>query len=113
VEFLPELTPRAGEIVIEKPGAGAVVGTGLVELLRNAGIDTVILAGLSAQGGIETTVRNLTDRNFNLFLPPDAVATYAEPLQKALWGMQSGIINVVSTSPLVNRLEAMRVPAGT
>ncbi|MBM3450728.1 MAG: cysteine hydrolase [Armatimonadetes bacterium] len=113
VEFLREVAPLRGEAVLDKPGASAVVGTGLVEILRNAGIDTVILAGLSAQGGIETTVRNLTDRNFNLFLPPDAIATYAERLQKGLWGMQSGIINVVSTSLLVNRLEAMRVPAGT
>ena len=113
VEFLPELAPHLGEIVLDKPGAGAVVGTGLVDLLRNAAIDTVILVGLSAQGGIETTVRNLTDRNFNLFLPPDAIATYAERLQKELWGMQSGIINVVSSLPLVNRLEAIRVPAST
>ncbi len=113
VEFLPELVPHSGEIVLNKPGAGAVVGTGLVNVLRNAGIDTVILVGLSAQGGLETTIRNLTDRNFNLLLPPDAIATYAELLQKSLYGMQSGIINVLSTSLLVNRMKAMRVPVGT
>jgi isochorismatase family protein len=84
-------------------------GIGLDDLLRNAGIRTVILAGISFDGAIEGSVRSLTDRGYGLFLVPDACATFDERLQKGLSGMQTGVINVTSTAEIVARLGSARV----
>src|SRR5262249_8882986 len=52
-DILPELAPQPGDVVLNKPAAGVCTGTGLDELLRNAGIATVVLAGISYDGAIE------------------------------------------------------------
>ncbi|MDR7418431.1 MAG: isochorismatase family cysteine hydrolase [Armatimonadota bacterium] len=108
-ELLEEVAPRPGEIVLSKPASGVCTGTGLDEILRNVGVKTVILAGVSVDGSIEGSSRSLTDRGYALVLVPDACATYDEHLQQALWNMQTGIINVVSTETLTARLLALAV----
>ncbi len=109
-----DVAPHPGDIVLSKPASGVCTGTGLDELLRNAGITTVILAGVSFDGAIEGSIRSLTDRGYGLFLVPDACATYDEQLQEGLWRMQTGIINVASTAEIRRRLTATRaVKSGT
>lgn len=113
-DVVEDVAPQPGDIVLSKPASGVCTGTGLDELLRNAGIDTVILAGVSFDGAIEGSVRSLTDRGYGLFLVPDACATYDEQLQEGLWRMQTGIINVVSTAEITRRIAATRaVKSGT
>jgi nicotinamidase-related amidase len=112
-EILPELTPRPGEVVLNKPAAGACTGTGLDELLRNAGITTVVLTGISYDGAIEGTVRSLTDRGYGVVLVPDACATFDVHLQERLWNMETGIINVLPTSDIVARLRALQQTEAT
>jgi nicotinamidase-related amidase len=107
-EILPELTPRSGELVLNKPAAGVCTGTGLDELLRNAGITTVVLTGISYDGAIEGTVRSLTDRGYGVVLVPDACATFDGHLQEHLWNMETGIINVSPASEIVARFEALQ-----
>jgi len=105
-DIVEDVRPRPGEIVLSKPASSVCTGTGLDELLRNAGIETVILAGISFDGALEGSVRSLTDRGYALFLIPDACATYDEQLQQGLWRMQTGIINVASTEEIRRRLTA-------
>ncbi|MGH2404719.1 MAG: isochorismatase family cysteine hydrolase, partial [bacterium] len=105
-EILDEVAPRPGDIILNRPASSVCTGTGLDELLRNAGVETVIVAGFSFDGAIEGSTRSLTDRGYGLFLVPDACATYDEQLQEGLWRMQTGIINVASTDAIMQRLAA-------
>ncbi len=107
-EFLEEANPGAGEIVLNKPASGVCTGTGVDELLRNAGVELVMLAGLSFDGALEGSIRSLTDRGYGLILVPDACATFDGGRQEALWGMETGIINVVATADVTARLAAAR-----
>jgi nicotinamidase-related amidase len=93
-EFMPEVAPRPGELVLDKPASGAFTGTGLDDLLRNLEIEHVILAGVSYDGAVESTLRSATDRGYGAVLVPDACATYHEVLQQGLWQRESGIIQV-------------------
>jgi ureidoacrylate peracid hydrolase len=111
-DWLPELSPRPGEVVVTKPAAGVCTGTGIDELLRNAGISTVVLAGLSYDGGLEGSLRSLTDRGYGAVVPPDACVTYDERLQTALWNAETGIINVVPAAEIAARLTA-RLPSAS
>jgi nicotinamidase-related amidase len=107
-DIVIDVAPQAGDIVLGKPASGVCTGTGLDELLRNAGVETVVLAGVSFDGAVEGSVRSLTDRGYGLVLVADACATFDERLQKGLWGMQTGIINVMSTEDLSRRIGAPR-----
>jgi nicotinamidase-related amidase len=103
-DILPELALQPGDVVLNKPAAGVCTGTGLDELLRNAGITTVVLTGISYDGAIEGSVRSLTDRGYGVVLVPDACASFDENLQEHLWNMETGIINVLPTSEVIARL---------
>jgi ureidoacrylate peracid hydrolase len=106
-EFLAPLTPAQGEIVLDKPASGIFTGTGLDELLRNLGIENLILAGISYDGAVEGSVRSISDRGYGLFLVPDACATYLQSLQDWLWEVESGVIEVKSAEALVAQIEAI------
>jgi len=105
-EWLPELSPRRGEIELTKPAAGVCTGTGVDELLRNAGIETVVLAGVSYDGGLEGSLRSLTDRGYGAIVPPDACAAFDGELQARFWKLETGIINVLPASDVAARLVA-------
>jgi len=61
--FLPFLTPdtEAGEVVISKSVSSAFVGTNLEEVIRNAGIRTLVIAGLVTDGCVNSTTRMAAD----------------------------------------------------
>src|SRR5258708_189910 len=42
-EIIPELAPASGEPVIDKPGKGSFCATDLARMLRNRGIDNLVL----------------------------------------------------------------------
>jgi len=111
-DWLPEASPRAGEIAVNKPAAGACTGTGIDALLRNSGIQTVVLAGVSYDGGLEGSLRSLTDLGYGAIVPPDACATFDDALQARLWEAETGIINVMPAADVAARLLG-RVTAGT
>lgn len=103
-EIVADLAPKHGEPVLNKLGTGIFAGSGLDELLRNAGVSTVILVGVSYNGAIEASIRSLTDRGYGVVVVPDGCATFDERLQKLLWGAATGIINVASTADIVERV---------
>jgi nicotinamidase-related amidase len=106
--FMEGMGPSSGEIVLNKPSSGIFTGTGLDELLRNLGIEHVILTGISYDGAIEGSIRSLGDRGYGVVLVPDAIATYQSLLQEKLWGMEVGVIQVYSVVQLTSRLLALK-----
>jgi nicotinamidase-related amidase len=103
-EIHPDLAVMPGDLLLNKPGSGVCTGTGLDERLRHMGVRTVVLAGVSYDGGLERSVRSLTDRGYGVVLVPDACATFNEQLQRSLWAMETGIINVLATADVITAL---------
>lgn len=62
--IVPELTPTADELVIEKLGMSAFEGTPLEFALRDCGIVAFAIMGIALEIGIEPTVRHASDLGF-------------------------------------------------
>lgn len=63
-DFVDALRPAPGEAVIDKPGFGAFYRTDLEAMLRAAGITHLILAGITTQCCVHSTLREAVDRGF-------------------------------------------------
>jgi nicotinamidase-related amidase len=72
--FIDGIVPRPGEAMVTKHRFGAFTETGLEQLLRRAGIRTVILAGVTTNCCVETTAREAVMRDFYLVVAGDCVA---------------------------------------
>lgn len=73
-EFVPELTPQTGDVVITKRNWGAFYGTDLELQLRRRGVRTIVLGGISTNYGVESTARDAFERAYALVLVEDAMA---------------------------------------
>ena len=69
-----EVVPQQGDIVVVKRTVGALHGTGLGDVLRERGVDTLVLAGLATSMGVESTARAASDDGFELVFPEDAMS---------------------------------------
>ena len=72
--IVPELAPRAGEIVIDKPGKGSFHATGLDAALRTRGLRNLILAGVTSDCCVQATLRDAADLGYDCLLARDATA---------------------------------------
>jgi nicotinamidase-related amidase len=73
-EIVPELGPAPGDVVIAKHQWGAFYGTDLDLQLRRRGIDTILLAGISTNAGVESTARDAYERGYEQVFVEDAMA---------------------------------------
>lgn len=103
-DIIPELTPIAGEVVLDKPGKGAFCQTDLDLILRNRGIETLLVAGVTTEVCVSTTVREANDRGYRCLVVADACASYFPAFHEAALAMihaQGGIFGWVATSDAV------------
>jgi nicotinamidase-related amidase len=73
----PEAAPAAGEPVLVKHVNSAFIGTDLESRLRDAGITQVVVAGLTTDHCVSTSVRMAANLGFDVILAGDAAATHA------------------------------------
>ena len=71
-----EAAPVEGEPVYRKSVNSAFIGTSLEADLRSAGIDTVVVVGLTTNHCVSTTVRMAGNLGFETLLVADATATF-------------------------------------
>ena len=100
-DIVPDLAPLPQEPVIDKPGKGAFYQTDLDLMLRNRGIETLLVAGVTTEVCVHTTVREANDRGYRCLVLGDACASYFPEFHKvglAMIAAQGGIFGWVSNS---------------
>jgi nicotinamidase-related amidase len=68
------LSPQPHDISVRKTRVGAFTTTDLDQQLRDRGVNTLILAGISTSGVVLSTVREAMDRDYQIVVLGDASA---------------------------------------
>jgi nicotinamidase-related amidase len=111
-DIIPALYPINGEPVIDKPGKGAFFATDLDALLRNFGIQHLLVCGVTTEVCVNTTVREANDRGYRCVVLSDCCASYFPEFHQAGLAMikaQGAIFGWVSDS--ASAIAAIRPPA--
>ncbi len=75
----PELAPAPGEHVVKKHRYSGFFGTDLDIILREWGVDTVIVSGTTTENCCHATARDAMFRNYRVVFLSDATATFDYP----------------------------------
>ncbi|SEO73459.1 cysteine hydrolase family protein [Aquisalimonas asiatica] len=105
-DFVAELKPREDEHVISKPGKGAFYGTGLDAWLRQHGITHLLVAGVTTEVCVQTTLREANDRGYCCLLLEDCTGSYIPEFKRITVEMVVAQGGIVGWATPLDRLES-------
>ena len=107
-DIVDELKPLPGEPVVDKPGKGAFYATDFGAILAERGVKSLVVAGVTTEVCVHTTVREANDRGYECLVLSDCVGSYFPEFHRVALDMiaaQGGIFGWVAPSAAV--LEAL------
>lgn len=108
-EFLPTLSPRVGERVIDRTTVSPFKTTGLGEALAAARSRYVLLAGVAANGTLEHTARDAADLGYGVVVVSDACAADTWALHTHMMTtLVGGLIRVRPVDHVIEMLDGSR-----
>ena len=103
-EFIDELAPAPGELIIHKHRYSAFKGTDLDMTLRARGIKTVITTGVSTNVCVESTLRDAFETGYYVCIPSDATASWDMSLHAATLQTVTHRFGLVTTTDEIDSL---------
>ena len=104
-EFVEDIAPAAGDIILPKKHPSAFFGTPLTSHLIDLGVDTLVITGCTTSGCVRSSVTDAFALNFKVIVPDDCVYDRA-PTSHAvnLWDMNSKYADVMSSADVTEKL---------
>lgn len=100
-----QIAPEGDERVILKKYASAFFGTDLQTELTTAGVDTLVIAGVTTSGCVRATAVDSLQHGYRTVVPADAVGDRAEgPHRANLFDIDQKYGDVVATDDLIEHL---------
>ncbi|WP_245344013.1 isochorismatase family cysteine hydrolase [Bradyrhizobium japonicum] len=103
-KVLTEIAPVGDEIVLPKTGSGVFNTTVLEYVLRNIGIEAVIVVGVLTDQCIDMALRDGADRGFLMICASDACTSYTESRHENALRAQYRPVKIATTTDLVLEL---------
>jgi ureidoacrylate peracid hydrolase len=106
-EIVDELTPEAGDVVLDRTRMSVFNGTGIDNMLRNLGIRTLVVVGAWTNMAVEHTVRDAADHGYEVTVVEDATSSLGPEWQRgALDFALTNIATITDTATVVAGLRS-------
>ena len=107
-EVIDELRPDPNDVIIPKTSSSLFNSTNFEYVLRNLGVEYVMVMGVVTDQCVETAVRDGCDRGFLMTVVDDACATHSEARHReSLHGIR-GYCRARTTGQLIAELDRLR-----
>ena len=108
-QIIDDLKPQEGEHLVVKRGFGGFSNTPLDTVLRNLGVTTCVVSGVTTCVCVSTTVRGGVEYNYRMILVSDAVAEVDQVTHETeLRTMARIFADVKTTNEVIGMLDAIR-----
>ncbi|GAA3098226.1 cysteine hydrolase family protein [Streptosporangium carneum] len=108
-DFHHRLAPEPGDITVRKTRYGALSTTDLDRRLRDRGITTLVIAGITTSGVVLSTVTDAADRDYRLYVLSDGVTDPDPQVHQALMtGVFPRLAHIIDTAELRSLLHDSR-----
>ncbi len=105
-KVLDALAPGDDDIVLPKTSSGVFNSTNIAYLLRNIGIDTLVVTGFLTDQCVDHAIRDAADRGFYPICVSDACATHSQARHENALGAFGGYCRTVTTAALLKEIDA-------
>ena len=106
---LPELAPRADELVLPKSSSSPFSSTTLDYILRNIGIRTLVVIGILTDQCIDHTVKDAADRGYQVVCLTDACQAESLERHQAALACFTGYGEQISVDAFTRRLALSQI----
>jgi nicotinamidase-related amidase len=103
--------PLPGELVLNKNTGGPLNSTKLDQILNNAGINSLVVCGLTSAVCVTQTAREAADRGFRVLVVEDGCTELSEEMHQAALLTFKYVFGQVRTAADVIRFLATGTPA--
>ena len=109
-EFVDEVAPVTGDVLLPKKHPSAFFGTPLTSHLIDLGVDTLVVTGCTTSGCVRSSVTDAFALNFKVIVPEDCVYDRS-PTSHAvnLWDMNGKYADVMPSDDVITALKVMEV----
>jgi nicotinamidase-related amidase len=108
-QIIDDLKPQEGDHLIVKKGFGGFSNTPLDTVLRNMGVTTCVVSGVTTCVCVSTTIRGGVEYNYRMIVVSDAVAEVDRVTHEAeLKTMARIFADVKTTDEVIRMLDSIR-----
>ncbi|HEV8388339.1 MAG TPA: isochorismatase family cysteine hydrolase [Dongiaceae bacterium] len=105
-KVLDAIAPGNDDIILPKTSSSVFNSTNIEYLLRNIGIDTLVVTGFLTDQCVDHTARDAADRGFYPVCLPDACATHSEARHENALKAFAGYCRTMTTAQLLAAVDA-------
>lgn len=99
------VAPAENDLVVNKHTASFFVGTHVEYLLRNRGIETAIFTGIATEFGVESSVRDASNRGFYPVVASDVVSSMDKGMHELALKIMARIAITASSADIMKAWE--------
>lgn len=111
-EFVAEVAPREGDVLLPKKHPSAFFATPLVSHLIDLGVDTLVVTGCTTSGCVRCSVVDAFSYNFRVLVPSDCVYDRSATSHAVnLFDMASKYADVATSAEVIERLSKLKAAA--
>lgn len=90
-QIIDEVEPKRDEIVLSKTASGVFNSTNIEYILKNIGIEQLVIVGVLTNECVETTVRDAADKGYVVYMVEEGMAAFNEALHNNSLKVLNGV----------------------